>query len=81
MGYVPSFVSEPVGGLGTKAMYAVRLSAENQRIESTLGLVDADLYLEVRFMGGGSKPWDGADMRERLTKIARATMTKLAKKP
>lgn len=75
------FVTEPVAGLGTKALYAVRLTAENQRIESTLALVDRDLYLELRFMGGGSKPWDGADMRDRLTKIAGGALTKLTKRP
>ncbi len=76
---IPGFVSEPVTGLGAKAIYAVRLTAENQRIESTLAMIDGELYLEARFMGGGTKAWDGADMRERLTKVARAAMTKLAK--
>ncbi|HWB79411.1 MAG TPA: hypothetical protein VG755_30825 [Nannocystaceae bacterium] len=74
------FVSEPVSSLGSKALYAVRLTAENQRIESTLALVDRDLYLELRFMGGGTKPWDAAAMRERMTKVATAAMTKLRKK-
>ena len=60
-------------------MPAVRVSAENQRIESNLALLDRDLYIEVRFMGGGTKAWDAADMRDRLTKVARAAMTKLAK--
>ena len=72
------FAAEPVAGLGTKAIYALRLSAENRRIETILSMHEQNLYLEVRFSGGGTKAWDGADMRERLTKVARDAMGKLA---
>jgi hypothetical protein len=73
----PGYVQESIAELGTKAVYAVRLTAENRRIEQALALYDGNLYIEARFMGGGSKEWDATAMRERVLTLVRDAMGKV----
>jgi hypothetical protein len=73
-GYVP----EPVTDIGTAALYAVRLADDDKRIESVLVVLDQNLYLEARFSGAGSRPWDRAGMRDRVVASASSTMAMLA---
>jgi hypothetical protein len=75
-GYVP----EPITGIGTNALYAVRLADDERRLESVLLVLDRNLYLEARFSGGGSTPWDTAALRDRIIESARSTMAMLAKR-
>ncbi len=77
---VPGFTSQPVTGLGTKAIAAHRLSSQNRRLESVLALYDQNLYLECRFSGGGTRPWDAAAVRDRMVSFARAALAKVPRR-
>ena len=65
-------------GIGTKAIYAGRLSSDNNRIDSVLGVLDDNLYLEARFSGVGNSAFDGAGIRDGIVGVAGAAMTALA---
>jgi hypothetical protein len=73
------FVTEPVDGLGNRAIYAARLTNDGLHIDTVLGVLDQNLYLEARFVGDGRTTWDSADMRERLAGVAGAAMRTLAR--
>ena len=79
-GLVSGFKDEQIAGLGTKALYVVRQTAQNRRIEAFVGLYEANLYLEVRFIAGGSKEWDAALVRQRVLAAARHALGKVPTK-
>jgi hypothetical protein len=69
---------EPVE-LGSRAIYAAHVSGDGLHIETVLGVLDQNLYLEARFTGDGSQAWDSADMRDRLVGAAGSAMNSLAR--
>jgi hypothetical protein len=79
-GLVSGFKDEQIAGLGTKALYVVRQTAQNRRIEAVLGLYEANLYLEVRFIAGGSKEWDAALVKQRVLDAGRHAMSKVPRR-
>ena len=74
-----AFKLEPLSGLGTKAFYAVQLSAEDRRINATIAVHDANLFIEARLIAGGTQAWNANDVRDRMTKLARGVMAKVPK--
>jgi hypothetical protein len=77
---IPGYVGERVSGLGTAAVYAARRSAEKRRIETVLAVHHDNLYVEARFMGGGSKEWDAAGVKDGLVAVVRTAMRKVPRK-
>jgi hypothetical protein len=75
---VVGYVAERVDGIGTKSIYAGRLSADGLHIDTVLGVLDQNLYVEARFTGGGNSGWNSAGMRDGLVGVVGAAMTMLA---
>ncbi len=73
------FVTEEVDGLGARAIYAARLSGDALHIDTVLGVLDSNLYMELRFTGNGGNEWNTADMRDRLVGSAGSAMRMLAR--
>ena len=76
---VPSMVTKPISGLGTAATGYTQQGNDKRRIQAGLVLHDNNLYLELRFLAGGTKTWNGEEVQSHLVDVARAIMAKVPK--
>ena len=73
------FVAQRLDNVGTKAIYAARISDDGMDLDSVLGVLDANLYLEARFTGRGTRAWDAGGMRDGQIGVVGAAMDALAR--
>jgi hypothetical protein len=73
------YVAQRLDNVGTKAIYASRISDDGMDLDSVLGVLDANLYLEARFSGRGTRAWDAVGMRDGQIGVVGAAMDALAR--
>jgi hypothetical protein len=72
-------VSRPVSGLGAEATTYAQQGGDTRRIQAGLVLYHDNLFLEVRFLAGGTEPWNPDEVQGHLADVARGIMGKLPK--
>jgi hypothetical protein len=73
-----SSVVRSIPGLGAAATgYSEHGSNDKSLIYAGLTTYDNNLHLEIRFVGGGSKPWSADEVERNLVGVARAVTAKV----
>lgn len=73
-----SLVVRSIPGLGAAATgYTEYGSKDKSLIYAGLTTYDNNLHLEIRFVGGGSKPWSADEVERNLVGVARAVTAKV----
>jgi len=74
-----SHTTSPVTGLGAAATSYANQGAETRQIQAGVTLRDGNLYLEIHFQAGGTKPWDPAEVGRHMVDVARAITAEVPK--
>ena len=68
---------KPLAGLGERAFIAIQQGPDKRQITEDLAFYDGNLFLELRFLGGGKTGWDPAAVQRHMVAIARDVLSKV----